>query len=613
MPGVSARPFSHDRRHRRYRRLRWSRWSRWPRGRLRGRRGTSGTRPHREPWWVATVLAMVLALWVGAGGTAAASPTAALGASASGDPHVPGWAPDLGYRVTYAPPAPGRVLRAFDPPGTAFGAGHRGVDLALAPGAAVRAAGSGRVTFAGSVAGTGWVSVAHVDGHLTTYGPLADLVVRAGDRVERGEQLAVLAAGGHGYGGRDTGLHWGARDPTGAYIDPLGLLRADLRRPSLVGAGRWAGTAHAVTPYDPWDGARVGGLFTAASPPAGGPGFAVPPNPNHLILLGGLGSSSDTEVLDPAHLGYPPDSVTAFSYAGRADPSGASDDPRRDQLPYGPEHTWEGPHRAAALLADQLRAQAAREPGRAVDLIGHSMGGVAILWYLATHHDPYDRTLPPIGHVVTIGSPLRGSDLAVAGEVLGDDVLFGGLADDIQRSWSAGSPRLPLDAPAIGQLATGSRELATLTDAWEAALQAGAAGPLATGTRVLTIAGSRDLVVTPHRARQPGSDVARHGPSGRYERDGEVVVDHRVLPGGHGSVLGTEAIREVTWRFLAGEEVIDSPGHAATVLGGELGDTVAVSSRLLHLWGLWRGPSRWSPPGPVTAPPQTATPQVGRW
>ncbi len=555
------------------------------------------------------VLTVVLALWLGAGvAVAAPSPTAALGASASADPHVPGWAPDLGYRVTYAAPAPGRVLRAFDPPGSAFGAGHRGVDLELAPGAPVRSAGSGRVTFAGPVAGMRWVSVAHVDGHLTTYGPLADLAVRAGDRVERGQRLAVLAVGGHGYGGQDTGLHWGARDPTGAYVDPLGLLRADLRRPSLVGGGRWVGTAHVVTPYDPWEGGRVGGLFAAASPRADRPGFAVPPNPNHLILLGGLGSSSDSEVLDPGHLGYPPDSVTAFSYAGRTDPPGASGDPHRDQLPYGPEHTWEGPQRAAALLAEQLRAQAAREPGRAVDLIGHSMGGVAILWYLADHHDPYDPSLPPIGHVVTVGSPLRGSDLAVAGEVLGDDVLFGGLADDLQRSWSARSPRLPLDAPAIGQLATGSRETALLTEAWEAALQAGAAGPLATGTRVLTIAGSRDLVVTPHRAQQPGSDIARHGTSGRFEQDGEVVVDHRVLPGGHSSVLGTEAVHEVTWRFLAGEEVVDSPGRAGTVLGGELGDTVAVTSRLLHLWGLWRGPSRWSPPGPVTAPPQ-----VGRW
>lgn len=565
----------------------------WPRGLWRARR--------REPWVATVAVVVLLGLWLNVGvGLAAASPTAAMGASAAADPHVPGWAPDLGGRVTYEPPAPGRVLRAFDPPRSAFGAGHRGVDLALSPGAVVRAAGRGRVTFAGAAAGRRWVSIAHLDGHLTTYGPLADIVVSTGQVVERGERLAVLAAGGHGYGGRDTGLHWGARGEAGVYVDPLGLLGGDDRRPSLIGRGQWAGTAHEVTPYQPWSGGSSLGAFVTASPAADRPGFAVPPNPNHLILLPGLASSSASQVLDPAHLGYPPESITAFSYAGRTDELGASSDPRRDQLSYRPEHTWQGPEPAAALLAEQLRAQAAREPGRAVDLIGHSMGGSVILHYLLEHHDPYDRSLPPIGHVVMIASPLRGSDLAVAGEVLGDDVLFGGLADGVRRSSWPGSAQLPLDAPAIGQLATGSRQIAALTDAWETALLAGPAGPLATGTRVLTIAGSRDLVVTPHRAQQPGTTASLHGYSGRFERDGAVVVDHRVLPGGHSSVLETEAVREVAWRFLAGEEVVPSPGTVGTQLGRELGDTVAVGSRLVHLWGLWRGPARASPlrPGP---------------
>ena len=566
-------------------------------------------RPGRpgEPWRASLALVLLLVLWFGMGaGVAAASPTAAPGATAATDPHVPGWAPDLRERVTYEPPAPGRILRAFDPPRSAFGAGHRGVDLALAAGAPVRAAGSGRVTFAGAVAGRRWVSIAHADGHVTIYGPLAELVVSTGQQVERGDRLAVLDAGGHGDGGRDTGLHWSARDASGGYIDPLGLLGGDLRRPSLVGRGQWAGTTHRITPYEPWPGGSPWGMFATASPTADRPGFAVPPNPNHLVLVSGLGSSSASQVLDPVHLGYPAHSVTAFSYAGRSGEPGTPEDPRRDQLPYRPDHTWQGPGPAAALLAEQLRAQAAREPGRAVDLIGHSMGGLVILHYLLDHHDPYDRTLPPIGHVVTIGSPLRGSDLGVAGAVLGDDVLFGGLVDGVQRSSTPGSTRLPLDAPAIGQLATGSRHIAALHDAWEAALLEGTAGPLATGTRVLTIAGSRDLVVTPHRAQQPGTTGSYHGDSGRYEQDGEVVVDHRVLPGGHSSVLETEAVREVVWRFLAGEEVVGSPGRVGTVLGRELGDTVAFSARLVHLWGLWRGPIRGSPlrPGsPLPAGP----------
>jgi len=532
------------------------------------------------------------------------------------EPHVPGWAADLGLRVTYASPAPGRILRAFDPPRTAFGGGHRGVDLGLAPGAWVRAAGSGRVTFAGSVAGRRWVSIAHPDGHVTTYGPLAAVVVRAGQQVRRGDRLAVLAGGGHGSGASDTGLHWGARDATGAYVDPLGLLGGDPRRPSLLGQGQWAGTDLAVTPYEPWSGGTMSGVFTASSPVAQRPGFAVPPNPNHLVLLPGLATDSRAEVLDPTDLGYDLRSVTAFSYAGRSATSGAADDPRRDQLPYGPQHTWDGPGPAAARLAEQLRAQAAREPGRAVDLIGHSMGGVVIWRYLVEHHDAYDRSLPPIGQVITINSPLCGSDLAVIGEVLSEEVLFGTVAEDAQRAFGDRGVRLPLDAPAIGQLASGSDQLLALTEAWEYALDAGPAGPLAMGTRFLTIGGSRDVVVTPHRARHPASAHSTHGLGGHVESDGEVVVEHRVLPGGHSSVLETEAVREVAWRFLAGEEVVTSPGHAGTIVGGELGNAAATAARAVHLWGLWRGPFSRRAPLPDVAPRSSADgtgqPRLGR-
>ncbi len=51
------------------------------------------------------------------------------------------------------------VVAGFDPPLSAYGAGHRGVDLAGAPGQQVRAAAAGRVTFAGSLAGRGVVVV----------------------------------------------------------------------------------------------------------------------------------------------------------------------------------------------------------------------------------------------------------------------------------------------------------------------------------------------------------------------------------------------------------------------------------------------------------------------
>ena len=54
-----------------------------------------------------------------------------------------------------------RVVEGFDPPAVRWGPGHRGVDLAGSPGAPVRAALPGRVSFAGSVAGRDVVVVDH--------------------------------------------------------------------------------------------------------------------------------------------------------------------------------------------------------------------------------------------------------------------------------------------------------------------------------------------------------------------------------------------------------------------------------------------------------------------
>lgn len=126
-----------------------------------------------------------------------------------------GWAP-APSAVTAAGAAPvgGRVLRPFDPPATPYGRGHRGVDLAGAPGEPVRATLAGTVTFAGRVGGVTWVTVTHGDGLATTYGGFA-ATVRAGDRVGLGARLGAV--------GDRARLDWGARRD-GRYVDPLLLL-----------------------------------------------------------------------------------------------------------------------------------------------------------------------------------------------------------------------------------------------------------------------------------------------------------------------------------------------------------------------------------------------------
>ncbi|WP_433656902.1 M23 family metallopeptidase [Nocardia sp. CA-128927] len=120
-------------------------------------------------------------------------------------------------------PRPG-VLRRFDKPAQNWLPGHRGVDLAGAPGQAVLAAGDGIVVFAGMVADKPVVSIDHPSGLRTTYEPVRD-AVSVGRRVERGTRIGTLEAG---HEGCETCLHWGLRSEGGRrrreYLDPLGLL-----------------------------------------------------------------------------------------------------------------------------------------------------------------------------------------------------------------------------------------------------------------------------------------------------------------------------------------------------------------------------------------------------
>jgi murein DD-endopeptidase MepM/ murein hydrolase activator NlpD len=114
-----------------------------------------------------------------------------------------------------------RVVRAFDPPAARWLPGHRGVDLSSSTGAVVRAAGAGRVVFAGVLAGRGVVSVQHSDGLRTTYEPVTPSVV-SGDQVGVGSVLGTLEPGHPGCPA-EACLHWGLRRGE-LYLDPLALL-----------------------------------------------------------------------------------------------------------------------------------------------------------------------------------------------------------------------------------------------------------------------------------------------------------------------------------------------------------------------------------------------------
>ncbi|MET7749456.1 M23 family metallopeptidase [Micromonospora sp. NPDC005367] len=185
---------------------------------------------------------------------AAAAPSAVLDGPPDGGPvratpasRTPMSAAD-GFR--WPVDAPPRPVRRFDPPPLPWLPGHRGVDLAVAVGAPVRAAGPGTVLFAGMVAGRPVVTVGHADGLRTTYEPVRPTVA-AGDPVPAGAPLGVLQAGHAGCPAAAC-LHWGLRRGE-EYLDPLALLGlGPVRLLPLDGSRSPAGTAASTLGEQRW-------------------------------------------------------------------------------------------------------------------------------------------------------------------------------------------------------------------------------------------------------------------------------------------------------------------------------------------------------------------------
>ena len=181
-------------------------------------------------------------------------------------------------------PLPGTpvVARPFQRPPHPWAAGHRGVDLAAAPGTVVLAAGAGVVSFAGYVAGVGVVAVVHPGGLRTTYEPVAPEIsagavvcARATDRPPAARATATA--------GRPAGACTGGCCGASDYLDPLTLVRrGPVRLLPLVGAPpahRWrrAGAAQ-----------RSGGCSPTVRRPSGGRGLSRsgPPGGSRPALHG---------------------------------------------------------------------------------------------------------------------------------------------------------------------------------------------------------------------------------------------------------------------------------------------------------------------------------------
>jgi len=158
---------------------------------------------------------------VAIGVTGSLVPGAALTAPEPGPRVAPAQHESIALRRTWSWPLQPRpaVTARFVAPRSAYGRGHRGLDLAARQGQQVRAVDVGLVTHVGVVAGRGTVSVSHPSGLRSTYEPVRGSVT-VGAAVPRGGVLGTVEGRTHCGGGC---LHLGAvRGP--GYEDPRPLL-----------------------------------------------------------------------------------------------------------------------------------------------------------------------------------------------------------------------------------------------------------------------------------------------------------------------------------------------------------------------------------------------------
>jgi len=169
------------------------------------------------------------------------------------------------------------------------------------------------------------------------------------------------------------------------------------------------------------------------------------------MAVGGIDSAGapdePTFGLDTRALGYRDDEVAYFSYA----PDGGS---------YRADQTHGDLQRAGLRLAEQLKRAQRGHPGREVDLIAHSQGGVVVDVFLQDYYDAADPEYPPIGTVVTLSSPHEGAPLATAAADWRSSPVGKELVEAAEERLSVA----PASAPSVRQLDEHSR---FLRDLWE--------------------------------------------------------------------------------------------------------------------------------------------------
>jgi murein DD-endopeptidase MepM/ murein hydrolase activator NlpD len=109
----------------------------------------------------------------------------------------------------------GRVTSGF---GGRWGRAHEGIDIAAPIGTPIHVPLAGTVIDSGPASGFGlWVRVRHDDGTVTTYGHINRSLVKKGQKVAAGEEIAEVGNRGHSTGPH---LHIEVTTPGGEKINP---------------------------------------------------------------------------------------------------------------------------------------------------------------------------------------------------------------------------------------------------------------------------------------------------------------------------------------------------------------------------------------------------------
>ncbi|HEV2070848.1 MAG TPA: peptidoglycan DD-metalloendopeptidase family protein [Acidimicrobiales bacterium] len=240
-----------------------------------------------------------------------------------------------------------------------------------------------------------------------------------------------------------------------------------------------------------------------------------PPGRRIAVVVGGFGSSSagaDVFDVELASLGYGPDEVAHFSYAGGRVPDvGALDGVPTSH--YGPDDANGDLAVAGRRLAGLLDAIGATHPGVPVDVIAHSQGGVVARLALVDR-GPVGE---PVANLVTLGSPHNGADVATANALLGTTTV-GELAQAGATQVSGAS--IDGASTAAGQLSETSQLMDDLEDE-----------PLPEGTRVTSIAARGDLTVAGLQSSLGGATnvmVDLEGVSAHAELPGSVLTQREM-------------------------------------------------------------------------------------